>query len=225
MDDHKQIKIAIVDDHILLREGLAQHLSDDPHMSVVFQAMHGADMLQKLEQAADLPDIIIIDLQMPVMDGFSLTDELKRKYPLIRILILSGYSSEYNVASMINKGVSGYMIKECSPDDFRKAIHNIYETGYYYSEVANEQLFKIFQGNTLKNVQIPDREMEFLKLCCTSLRYDQMAAEMGISINTLHGFRERLFDRLSVNSRTGLILFALKSGISANGSNKLKVKL
>jgi len=214
-----------VDDHAIMREGLIKQLAVDQTIEVIMEATDGLDMLQQLKNATIIPDIAIVDLNMPRMDGFVLSWELKNKYPQIGILILSAYCSEYNIGRMINNGVRGYLLKNCSPVEFRAAIHSIYETGYYYSDLANEQVFKVFQGTNLKAINIPEREMEFLKLCCTELTYDQMAKQMGISRRTLDGSRERLFDRLNINSRTGLVLFALQSGIIAESHNPIKLKI
>jgi len=219
------VKVAVVDDHTIMREGLIKQLAVDKTIDVIMEATDGSHMLQQLTTMTVIPDIAIVDLNMPRMDGFALAWELKNKYPQIRVLILSAYCSEYNIARMINNGVRGYLLKNCSPVEFREAIHSIYETGYYYSDLANEQVFKVFQSVNLKTINIPDREMEFLKLCCTELTYDQMAKQMGISRRTLDGCRERLFDRLSINSRTGLVLFALQSGIIAESHQPIKLKI
>jgi len=227
MEAETSIKIAIVDDHTILREGLAKQLAIDKEIAVIIQAEHGLDLLQQLQRAHILPDVAVIDLNMPTMDGFTLSEELRKKYPQIRLLVLSAYSSEYNVAIMINNGVCGYLSKKCTPSELKKAIHSIYETGHYYSELANEHVFKVLLNTTPKSISIPDREMEFLKLCCTELRYDQIAKEMGITMPTLNGGRERLFNRLGINSRIALVLFAVRSGIIEESpeSNHLKIKL
>lgn len=221
------IRIAIADDHVLMREGLVKQLSSDPGINVIIEARHGLDMLQQLEKVSELPDIAIVDLKMPVMDGFALTDELKKKYPQIAVLILSAYTSEYNVAAMISKGVRGYLLKECSPTEFSNAIYSIYATGYYYSVLADEQVFKMLQRSNVKATNIPERQMELLKYCATELRYDQIAEKMGVSLSTLKGYREELFGRIGVNSRAAAVMFAMRSGITLNETyqpNKLKIK-
>jgi len=222
----QEIKIAVVEDHVLVRECFVKELTADQEMEVVMQAKHGVDMLQQLERATVMPDVAVVDLSMPVMDGFTLSLELKNKYPAIRTLVLSAYCSEYNVALMIKNGICGYLLKDCSPAEFRKAIHSIYETGYYYSALASEHAFKILQNTNHKAITIPDSEMKFLKLCCTELRYDQIAKEMGITMKTLDSYRERLFSRLGVSSRIAVVLFAMQSGF-ANESvhpHNLKIK-
>ena len=211
-----RIKLAVVDDHFVMRDGLVRQLTADSQIEVIAEATNGLDMLQQLKDKTVLPDIAVMDLRMPVMDGFILADELKKQYPSIHILVLSAYCSEYNVASMVSKGVRGYLCKDCSPIVFRSAIHSIYEPGYYYSELASEQSFKILQDNNLKSLHIPEREMEFLKWCCTEMRYDQIAEKMGITRRTLDGCRERLFDRLGVKSRFALMVMAMQSGITVN---------
>lgn len=221
------VRIAVADDHAMMREGLIKQLEADKKIEVVIKAKNGLDLLQQLSDSEILPDVAVIDVNMPVMDGFTLSEELKQNYPQIRILVLSAFISEYNVALMINNGVCGYLSKDCSPTEFRRAIHSIQETGWYYSKLAPERLFKSLQGASIKAINIPDREMEFLKLCCTDLSYGQIADVMGISTSTLNGTKERLSDRLNIRTRTGLVLFAVKSGISIDNLNQpknLKVK-
>ncbi|HVW99812.1 MAG TPA: response regulator transcription factor [Candidatus Babeliaceae bacterium] len=227
MKDNIIINIAVVDDHTLMREVLVKQISTDHRLKVIIEASNGADMLQQLLHTNVLPDVAIVDLKMPVMDGFNLTDEIKKNYPQISILILSGYGSEYNIAAMISKGINGYLLKDCSEDEFIKAIYSIYETGYYYSELADRRMFNVFQRANPKSINIPEREMELLKYCATSLNYDEIAPKMGISLKTLDGCRERLFNRLGVTTRTAAVVFAMNSGITVKEgykSDNLKIK-
>lgn len=213
MEQQARIRVAIVDDHALLRETLKMFLEFDPRIHVCICAKHGVDMLEQLQQSELLPDIAIIDLNMPVMNGFTLTGELKKLYPRIKLLILSGYYSEYNVALTMSKGVCGYLIKDYAPAEVQNAIYSIYEDGHYFSDAMDQQAFRNFQRMNLKNISIPEREMQFLKLSCTNMQNEEIARKMRISINTLDGCRHRLFERLRINSRTELILFAMRSGI------------
>jgi DNA-binding NarL/FixJ family response regulator len=224
-----RIRVAIVDDHAIVREGIIRQLTADNALQVVMEAKHGHDLLEQLKNAAVPPDIAVIDISMPVMDGFTLSEELQTQYPSIKVLVLTAYVSEYNLALMVSNGIRGYLMKVAPPTDLINAIHAIYETGYYYSNELSEHTFRILQARNSKSkpFNIPEREMEFLKLCCTDLRYDQIAKEMNISINTLDGCRKRLFDRLGVSNRQGLMLFALESGIvnsQSNSHNKFNIK-
>jgi len=220
------IKVALVDDHPIFRDGIERLLKADKQIEVMLQAANGIDMLQQMESAAILPDIAVIDLNMPKMDGFMLSDEMKKKYPEIKFLILSAYSSDYNVAVVIKNGASGYLTKNCNPSDLRDAIHSIYETGFYYSDLANKNAFKILSSKNLKSINIPDREMQFFKLCCTEMPYEKIAKEMDISVTTLHGTRQRLFERLGIETRVALVVFAMQSGIinQPNQPNNLNIK-
>ncbi|HVW96691.1 MAG TPA: response regulator transcription factor [Mucilaginibacter sp.] len=215
MNSGAHIRIAVVDDHPLLREGMVKQFSNDEAFQVIIEAENGLDMLNQLKTVSILPDIAIIDLKMPVMDGFRLSDELKVHYPSILILVVSAYDSDFNKAAMISKGIRGYLKKDCAPSVFREAVTSIFDTGYYYSAFADERTFKTVKNSNIKSLQIPPREMEFLKLCCrTELRYDQIAEKMNISLSTLEGCRDRLFARLTIASRAALVEFALSSGLN-----------
>ena len=207
------VKVAIVDDHWIVRDGIARQLTTDKTIEVILQARHGQDLLDQLKSATVFPDVVIIDVRMPVMDGFTLADHLTKYYPQIKILVLSAYSSPYNVALMIKKGVCGYLLKDSNPSHLRKAVHSIHETGHYYSDLANENAFRTAKNKNLKSLDIPEREMEFFKLCCKNLEYEGIAQKMGISLSTVHGTRTRLFGRLGIGTRVELLLFAMQTGM------------
>lgn len=214
MDHNTQtIKIALVDDHTIMRQGIISQLVTDTGLEIIMEARHGLDLLEQLKRSSVMPDIIVFDLSMPVMNGFTLSTALKAKYPLIKTLVLTGYYSEYNIAMMVNNGARGYLLKSMSSSELKRAIHSVHETGYYYSDILTKSTFKTFQNTRDRSYNIPEREMEFLKLCCTELRYDEIADHMGISPKTLEGCRGRLFERLELNSRVELMLFAMQSGI------------
>lgn len=122
-----KIKIAITDDYEVFREGVKAILENDEHIEILFEANNGKELLEKLEIA--LPDIIIMDLKMPVMDGIEATPLVKKKYPAIKVLVVTMYEDEKFIRRLMEAGASGYLLKNAEPAEIKKAIYSIYESG------------------------------------------------------------------------------------------------
>lgn len=209
------IHIAYADDHELVRKGTIALLSSEDIQFTV-EAENGLDMIRKLEQTERLPDICIVDISMPTMDGFTLVSELKKRFPQVRTLVLTAYKSDLNIVRMIKAGANGYLLKSTSPAEIKLALHAIHTKGFYFSDLVTNKLFNTVQSVKSTDVNFTEREMEFLNHCCSDLSYDQIASEMGISSHTIYGYCERIFAKFSVNNRIGLVMVALKSGIIRN---------
>lgn len=209
------IQVAYADDHVLVRKGTISLLSSD-EIRFVIEADNGREMMQKLEKAKRVPDICMVDISMPVMDGFALVSEIREKYPLMRTLVLTAYKSNLNIVRMIRAGANGYLVKSTSPAEVKAALQIIHNTGFYFSELITNNLYKSIQDVKPSSITFTEREMEFLTHCCSDLSYDQIAGEMGISPKTIQGYCERIFAKFGVNSRLGLVIVALKSGIVPN---------
>lgn len=206
------IRIAYAEDHELVRKGTISLLNSSD-IRFIIEASNGQEMLDQLEHAAELPDICIVDISMPAMDGFALVSQLSRRWPQIRVLVLTGYHSELNIVRMIKAGACGYLLKSSSPAEIKLALHIIFTTGFFFTELISKKLIKTVQKLKITDVNFTDREMEFLQYCCSELSYEQIADAMNISARTVHGYCERIFAKFGVNTRMGLILLAIQSGI------------
>ncbi|PZR27407.1 MAG: DNA-binding response regulator [Citrobacter freundii] len=209
-------KVALVDDHVLLRRGLATLIDSFDEFSVIFQADNGEQMQQKIN-SDDLPDLVLLDINMPKMDGYASAVWLKQKYPLIRIMALSMYDNENAVIRMFKAGAKGYILKDCEPPELRSALLSIMERGYYYSELVTGKLIhsinKLEEDNDIRNMtQLNDREVQFLKLVCTEMTYKEIAEQMFLSPRTIDGYRDALFEKLNIKTRVGLVMYAIKNG-------------
>ncbi|MCG2613921.1 response regulator transcription factor [Terrimonas sp. NA20] len=209
-------KVALVDDHVLLRRGLAALVDSFDEFSVIFQADNGEQMQQKIN-SDDLPDLVLLDINMPKMDGYASALWLKQKYPLIKIMALSMYDNENAVIRMFKAGAKGYILKDCEPQELRSALLSIMERGYYYSELVTGKLIhsinKLEEDNDIRNMtQLNDREIQFLKLVCTEMTYKEIAEQMFLSPRTIDGYRDALFDKLNIKTRVGLVMYAIKNG-------------
>ncbi|WP_317171635.1 response regulator transcription factor [Spirosoma profusum] len=207
------IKIALADDHVALRNGLALLIKMLGY-TVLFEGSNGKELIQSLNND-NLPDVILMDINMPQMDGFATTDWLKKHHPTIKVLALSMYDDEGAIIRMLKSGARGYLLKSAEADDLRRAIDNVYAKGFHYSEMVTGTLFRAnYQDEDAGKVaNLSDRELHFLKLASTELTYKEIADEMYVSPRTVDGYRETLFEKLDVKSRIGLVLFAIKNRI------------
>ncbi len=205
MSKKGKILVAIADDHTLLRNGLAELIDNFGPFKVVIEAENGRELLDHIAGAAVLPDICILDITMPVLDGFGALTELKQKWPEIKVLALSMYNNESTIIRMLRSGANGYLLKNCDPLEFKNALQIIYDQGFYESESIDKP--------TEEPVSITPKEIEFLKWCCSELVYKEIADKMGIKPRSVEDHRDNLFRKLKINTRTGLVVYALRSGL------------
>ena len=209
--------IALADDHSLLRIGLAQ-LVESLGNTVLFEADNGNELLQKLDKK-NLPDVVLMDINMPEMDGFQTTQWLKQNHPEIKVLALSMYDNETSIIRMLKCGAKGYILKDAEPAELKAAIEALVAKGFYYSDLVSGKLMHAINkmdddGEGLKNlVPLNDRETDFLKYTCTELTYKEIADKMFVSPRTIDGYRDALFEKLHVKTRVGLVMYAIKNGI------------
>ena len=206
-----KISIAIVDDHTLFRNGVAGLMSEFEELQVVFEAGNGQQMQQMLPKNP-LPQVILMDINMPVIDGYEATSWLKEKYPLIKVLALSMFEDDKAVIKMIRSGACGYVLKESKPRDLLEAIMAINEKGVYINEMVSGKLIR----SVTDKEDAPDfsnRELDFLKHCCSELTYKEIADKMFVSPRTVDNYREALFQKLNIKSRTGLVLYAIQNQV------------
>jgi two-component system, NarL family, invasion response regulator UvrY len=209
--------IALTDDHALLRNGLAQLVTSLGH-TVLFEADNGIDLQKKITDK-NLPQLVLMDINMPEMDGFATAQWLKENHPDVKVLALSMYDNEASIIRMLKCGAKGYILKDSEPAELKAAIDAVISKGYYYSDLVSGKLInainKIEDGgsdvNTLVNLN--ERETDFLKYACTEMTYKEVADKMFVSPRTIDGYRDGLFEKLHVKTRVGLVMYAIKNGI------------
>ncbi len=209
--------IVLTDDHSLLRSGLASLVKDLGH-TVLFEADNGKDFITKLN-AKQLPDIILLDINMPEMDGYETAQWLKTNHPDIKVLALSMYDNETSIIRMLKCGARGYILKDSEPAELKAAIHALMDKGFYYSDLVSGKLMHAINkmddgsGDLKSLVPLNDRETDFLKYTCTELTYKEIADKMFVSPRTIDGYRDALFEKLHVKTRVGLVMYAIKNGV------------
>jgi len=209
--------IVLVDDHVLLRNGLASLLKNLGH-EVLFEADNGQAFIEKIN-SDQLPDLVLMDINMPEMDGYATTQWLKEKYPGIKVLALSMYDNEHSIIRMLKAGAKGYILKDSEPTELKAAVEALMNKGYYYSDLVSGKLIHAINKiedegsdiNTMNNLN--ERETDFLKYACTELTYKEIADKMFVSPRTIDGYRDTLFEKLHVKTRVGLVMYAIKNGI------------
>lgn len=212
--------VVLVDDHVLLRNGLANLIRSFGEYAVLFEAYNGKDFIRQLKPRC-LPDIVLLDINMPEMDGFETAQWIKRHYPEIRTLALSMYDTDNSILRMLKNGVKGYILKDTEPSELKMALESVVHKGFYYSEMVTGKL--IHTINALNEpehkvqhmLNLNDRELEFLKLACSESTYKEIADQMYLSPRTIDGYRDALFEKLNVRTRVGLVLYAIRNGIVA----------
>ncbi len=210
--------VVLVDDHSLLRNGLAELVKNLGHQ-VLFEANNGSDFIQHINPAL-LPDIVLMDINMPEMDGFDASLWLKQNHPTVRVLALSMYDNENSIIRILKCGARGYILKDSDPKELKVAIDDVLGKGYYYSDLVNGKIIHAINkidddgAGDLKNlVHLNDREIEFLKYTCTELTYKEIAEKMFLSPRTIDGYRDALFEKLKIKTRVGLAIYAIRQGI------------
>lgn len=215
---NKKPSVVLVDDHALLRNGLATLISN-LGFDVMYECSNGKQLIEKIDKK-NLPDLILMDINMPEMDGFEATLWLKKHYPLVNVIALSMYDDENAIIRMIKNGARGYMLKDTNPNELKQAIESVMAKGFYYSDLVSGRLIRSIQDDddddtdTRKRLLgLSEKEIEFLKFAASEMTYKEIAQQMHLSPRTIDGYRDELFQTLNVKSRVGLVLFAIKNGI------------
>ncbi|MDR3696766.1 response regulator transcription factor [Mucilaginibacter sp.] len=205
----KTIQIALVDDHRLFRSGIASLINNFIGYTVIFEAANGDEMISKIKPDFR-PDIILLDINMPGMNGINTARWLKTAYPQIQIIVLSMFDDAEKVLAMLKLGVKGYLLKDSEPIEFEQALQKVSQGEVYYPEFVTRLLVDSI-NNPVEFDKLNIREVEFLKLVATELTYKEIADQMRISVRTIDGYRDQLFEKLHVKSRVGLVLYAIKN--------------
>jgi DNA-binding NarL/FixJ family response regulator len=213
----KKIKLAIVDDHKIFRNGLKATLEDCADFDLVLEASNGKQLIALLPSA--MPDVIMMDIKMPEMDGIQTTAHVKEHFKGIKVLALSMFNEDKYIIDMMKAGASGYLLKNAEPEEIIEAISTVYEKDYYFNEHLSVTLIKQLAGNTTPGynaqslVDFNEREIEILRLVCQEYSNAEIADKICLSVRTVEGYRARLFEKTHSKNLVGLVIFAVKTGI------------
>ncbi|MBV1924569.1 MAG: response regulator transcription factor [Flavobacteriaceae bacterium] len=208
--------IVIVDDHILIANALSGIISNFSQFEVLYVCENGLDFQEKIK-TKPVPDIVFLDISMPVMDGFETAAWIKEKHPNVLIMALSMQDDEQSVIKMIKNGSKGYLLKNAHPKELEIALNSMVEKGSFFPEWATNKVMTSLRENTLdaqSKLNLSDREIEFLKYTVTEMNYKEISEKMFCSPRTIENYRDSLFEKLELKTRVGLAVYAIKNGYS-----------
>ncbi len=211
-----QLKIVLVDDHNLFRKGLINIINSlGEGYTVLGEAANGKQLLELLARMEQQPDIVILDINMPEMDGFETLQALNRQYPAIKALVVSMIEKEETILRILKAGAKGYLGKDVETTEFKNALHAIHQKGYYYTDFLTGRLVHQLQKDSIEKIkpEFNAREIEVLKLACTELTYKEIADQIFLSIKTVDTYRDSLFRKIGATSRVGLVIYAIRNNI------------
>lgn len=215
--DNPVIKVAMADDHVLLRNALASLIDSFGDCQVIHQSGTGKELTEKI-RAGKMPDVVLLDLNMPGMNGFETAQWLQQHFPDLPVLMLTMYDSELTLIQLLQAGVKGFLKKDIHPSELKFALHSVVESGFYYSNHTTGKLVNLFRSSPDNSMAVyrsilNDQELQFLKLACSDLTYKEIARQMGLNPRSVDTLRDQLFVKLDVKSRVGLAMVAIKHGV------------
>lgn len=201
--------IVIVDDHTLFAQSLQGLVNSFEHYEVLAVFKNGQELVDYFKTNNKYPDIVLLDIRMPVLNGVETMQYLKQAFPSQKVLALTMEHEEQTILKMVKLGCRGYLLKDIEPEEFLIALDCVYESGYYLLDNAAVKIDCSIKEHIVPSLN--QREIEFLNLACSERTYKEVAREMNLSPKTIDGYRENLFNKLEVKSRVGMVLYAIKN--------------
>lgn len=203
--------VAIVDDHLLFANILEKLVNTFDHFQVLYHVKNGEEFLDKLKTKENVPDIVLMDINMPGMDGIETMKWLKTNHPTVKVLALTMNEDEGTILKMLRAGAKSYLCKDIDPSVLQNSLLEVAQKGFYYPDTVRSVLLDSVNKKDSPEVTLKAREIEFLKQVCTEKTYKEIASEMFLSPKTIDGYREALFEKLRIKSRVGLAVYAIKN--------------
>ncbi len=204
--------VVVVDDHFLLSEAIGGLVQGFENFNVLYLCKNGAELMDKLkEDSKNIPDLVLMDIKMPILNGIETTEKLRTNYPDVRVLALSIEEDEYTILKMLRAGAKGYLMKDTKKDILEKALLEVMKNGHYYTNTISQILMESLDKNM--DTEIKEKELEFIRLACTDMSYKEIADTMFCSYKTVEGYRDSLYRKLGLRNRIGLMLFAIQHNL------------
>jgi DNA-binding NarL/FixJ family response regulator len=209
----KKYSLVIVEDHTLLSQAIAGVVDKFESFKVSYQCKNGTEIVEQFKSKNNIPDIVLMDINMPIMNGIETTKWINDNHPNVNVLALTVEEDENTILKMIRAGAKGYLLKDVDKKTLEIALLKIMETGSYHSDLVTSALMNSITGKNQLDISLKENEIEFLKWLCTELTYKEIAEKMNLSPKTIDGYRDNLFVKLEVKNRIGLVLYAIKNKI------------
>lgn len=207
-----KITIALADDHQLFLKSLAMMLEAFGNYDIVAEGLNGQELLDKIDTLQKPPQLVLLDVNMPVLNGVATARQLVCRYPHTKVVALSMNDNDNIIIDMIKAGCCAYLLKDMHPDELETALHEIVANGYYNADVSNVHFRRLLELEK-KNTQFTEKELTFLQLACTDQTYKMIAAKMNLTERMVDAMREQLFGKMRVQSRVGMALEAVRRGL------------
>jgi DNA-binding NarL/FixJ family response regulator len=205
------IKYIIADDHNIFRKGVKLSLSTDLQLQCIGEASDGNELLQMMENEA--PDVVLLDIRMPNMDGEQAIKQIKEQFPQVKVLIVSMHEESHQILRMMKMGANGYLMKNADPEEMQRAIHAAVEKGKFLSEKVSAILLENVKTPKAKYVKLTEREIEVIKLICAQKNAQEIADQLFMSKRTVEGMRTTIMEKTDTKNMAGLVLYAVKNGL------------
>jgi len=214
----KKIHIVVADDHALFRKGLCNIIRNFDFVASVEEAGDGIELLKHLLHCTFFPDLVILDIKMPNLDGIQTNKRLKELHPKLKVIILSMIEEDQFILQMIKEGVNGYLLKNATEEELKKTIVEVLENDYYYSDYITKLLHKSMLNNDKNHRvrvhnKVTFRELEVLELICREFKADEIAEKLNISRRTVEGHKQSLMEKTGTSNVVGLAIYAIRNGL------------
>lgn len=208
----------VCDDHKLFRKGMVGLLEDFDNVAEIMEAGNGIELLQVVEEMDPKPDLILLDINMPEMDGITVAPKIRSTYPNTKIIILSMEDDTQIVSHLISQGVNGYLLKNADPDELELAIKMVIKNGFYFSSVLSGAVLGAANSDnepeeTVKTVDLKERELEVLQLTCKEFTAAEIAKKLLLSTRTVEGYKRSLLLKTGTKNLAGLVIYAIKNNL------------
>ena len=206
--------VVIVDDHTLLSQAIAGMVNTFDKFKVLYTCKNGQELIDKFSESPKfIPDLVLMDINMPIMNGVETTEWVTKNYPTVDVMGLSVEDENSTILKMLKAGAIGYLLKDTEKSVLEKALVEIVENGFFHTKSVTNLLMKSLSGIGNQEITFKEREITFMKLACTELTYKEVADKMCLSPKTIDGYRDVLFTKLNVKNRVGLVMYAIKNKI------------
>lgn len=209
----KTYSVVIVEDHKLLSQAIAGLVNSFEEFKVSYLCYNGKELLTKFKIPENRPDIVLIDVNMPILNGIETTRIITQEYPNVRVIALSVVEDEATIINMLKVGAKGYLLKDIEKNILEIALKEVIKNGYYYTQDVSHILVNSLNGKDTSKIELKEREIEFIKYACSEMTYKEISEKMFLSPKTIDGYRDSLFQKLHLKNRIGLVLYAIKHKI------------